>query len=77
MLLNLAEIKAKVEELNEKIGASAASLPTYGYSEGFAHPHISRWIHAATTTSSSSAVKNRNATRPTLLTNFFTLFSRT
>ena len=40
MLLTLPEIKAKVDLLAEKIGASQNVLPTYGYSIGDGHPHI-------------------------------------
>ena len=40
MQLTLTEIKTKVDELAEKIGASASILPTYGYSEDFACPHL-------------------------------------
>ncbi len=38
--MTLAEIKAKVDELAGKIGASGYVLPTYGYSEDGARPHI-------------------------------------
>ena len=40
MLLSLPEIKAKVEQLAEIIGASQDVLPTYGYSNHTGHPHI-------------------------------------
>jgi hypothetical protein len=40
MLLTLLEIKAKVDDLAETIGASQDSLPTYGYSNQSGHPHI-------------------------------------
>ncbi len=40
MLLALPEIKAKVDELAEIIGAPQDSLPTYGYSNQNGHPHI-------------------------------------
>lgn len=40
MLLTLPEIKAKVDLLAEKIGASQHILPTYGFSRGDGHPHI-------------------------------------
>jgi hypothetical protein len=40
MLLTLPEIKAKVDQLAEKIGAPQNVLPTYGYSRGDGHPHI-------------------------------------
>jgi hypothetical protein len=40
MQLTLSEIKFRVDELARKIGASDSSLPTYGYTEDFAHPHL-------------------------------------
>jgi hypothetical protein len=40
MMLTLSEIKAKVNQLAQKIGASQNILPTYGYSEQTARPHI-------------------------------------
>jgi hypothetical protein len=39
-MLTLTEIKAKVDELAGKIGASGYVLPTYGHSEDGARPHI-------------------------------------
>ena len=36
----LQEIKAEVDRLAAKIGASGYDLPTYGHSEDFARPHI-------------------------------------
>ncbi len=38
--IRLPEIKAKVDDLAVKIGASGDVLPTYGHSEGAARPHI-------------------------------------
>ena len=40
MLLTLPEIKAKVDQSAEEIGAPQDILPTYGYSKGTGHPHI-------------------------------------
>jgi hypothetical protein len=40
MLLNLFEIEGKVKQLAEKIGAPQDILPTYGYSEQSARPHV-------------------------------------
>jgi len=39
-MLTLSEIEVKVNELAQKIGASQNILPTYGYSEQTARPHI-------------------------------------
>lgn len=40
MVLSLAEIKQKVDTLAEKINAPEYALPTYGWSEQSARPHI-------------------------------------
>ena len=40
MMLKLFEIEIKVYELAQKIGASQNILPTYGYSEQTARPHV-------------------------------------
>ena len=39
-MLTLSEIEVKVNELAQKIGAPQNILPTYGYSEQTARPHI-------------------------------------
>jgi hypothetical protein len=39
-LLSLDEIKREVLRLASQIDASGGLLPTFGYSEDFAHPHI-------------------------------------
>jgi hypothetical protein len=44
-MLTLSEIKAQVDELATKIGASGYILPTYGHSEDFARPHIEVDMH--------------------------------
>ena len=40
MQMTLAEIKATVDQLAERIGASGYALPTYGHSDDGARPHI-------------------------------------
>jgi hypothetical protein len=40
MMLTLSEIEEEVNQLAQKIGASQNILPTYGYSEQTARPHI-------------------------------------
>jgi hypothetical protein len=40
MMLTLSEIEVKVNELAQKIGAPQGILPTYGYSEQTARPHV-------------------------------------
>ncbi len=40
MMLTLSEIEEKVNQLAQKIGASQNILPTYGYSEQTARPHV-------------------------------------
>ena len=40
MKSTLSEIKASVDQLAERIGAPQDTLPTYGYSEQTARPHI-------------------------------------
>jgi Immunity protein 63 len=40
MMMQLPQIKAEVERLAAKIGATGYVLPTYGSSEDFARPHI-------------------------------------
>jgi hypothetical protein len=40
MMLKLFEIEIKVNELAQKIGAPQNILPTYGYSEQTARPHV-------------------------------------
>lgn len=40
MMLTLSEIEVKVNELARKIGAPQNILPTYGYSEQTARPHV-------------------------------------
>jgi len=40
MMLQLFEIEGKVNELAQKIGAPQNILPTYGYSEQIARPHV-------------------------------------
>lgn len=40
MMIGLDDIKQKVDALAEQIGAPANLLPTYGYSQDFAYPHI-------------------------------------
>jgi hypothetical protein len=40
MMLTLSEVEAKVNQLAQKIGASQNTLPTYGYSEQTARPHV-------------------------------------
>lgn len=40
MMTQLPQIKAEVERLAAKIGATECVLPTYGRSEDFARPHI-------------------------------------
>ena len=39
-MLKLSEIEVKVNELAQKIGAPQNILPTYGYSEQTARPHV-------------------------------------
>lgn len=39
-MLTLSEIEVKVHELAQKIGAPQNILPTYGYSEQTARPHV-------------------------------------
>jgi len=39
-MLTLSEIEAQVNELAQKIGAPQNILPTYGYSEQTARPHV-------------------------------------
>ncbi|GAA5023561.1 hypothetical protein GCM10011506_06510 [Marivirga lumbricoides] len=36
----MERIKSKIEELANRINAPKEYLPTYGYSEDFARPHI-------------------------------------
>ncbi len=47
MMLKLFEIEIKVNELAQKIGAPQNILPTYGYSEQTARPHVeaSSWAY--------------------------------
>jgi immunity protein 63 of polymorphic toxin system len=47
MMLRLFEIEIKVNELAQKIGAPQNILPTYGYSEQTARPHVevSSWAY--------------------------------
>jgi hypothetical protein len=47
MMLKLYEIEIKVNELAQKIGAPQNILPTYGYSEQTARPHVevSAWAY--------------------------------
>jgi hypothetical protein len=40
MMLTLSEIEARVNQLAQKIGAPQNILPTYGYSEQSARPHV-------------------------------------
>jgi len=40
MKSTLSEIKARVDQLAERIGAPQDALPTYGYSEHTARPHV-------------------------------------
>ena len=42
MSLALSEIRAKVDQLAEIIGASQDILPTYGHSEESGRPHIEK-----------------------------------
>ena len=46
-MLKLFEIEIRVNELAQKIGASQNILPTYGYSEQTARPHVevSPWAY--------------------------------
>jgi hypothetical protein len=47
-MTTLAEIEQEVRNLAERIGAPASILPTFGYSDDFARPHIevdSRGFH--------------------------------
>ncbi len=46
-MLTLSEIEVKVNELAQKIGAPQNILPTYGYSEQIARPHVevSPWAY--------------------------------
>ena len=64
MVLNLFEIEEKVNQLAQKIGALQDILPTYGYSEQSARPHIEvgSWTYAYVVAQSGQEV-SRYTTR--------------
>ena len=64
MVLNLFEIEGKVNQLAQKIEAPQDILPTYGYSEQSARPHIEvgSWTYAYVITQSGQEV-SRYTTR--------------
>lgn len=64
MMLTLSEIEVRVNNLAQKIGAPLNILPTYGYSEQTARPHIEvSSVNYYYVVAQSGQEVSRNATR--------------